>query len=89
MNPSQYNPIQYNAPIAITGAVRGISSDKLYQELGLESLRYRRWPRKLCLFYKIYKNKSTSNLYNSIPDRVKFYSTRSSQINNMYTISKL
>ena len=42
MNPSQYNPIQYNAPIAITGAVRGISSDKLYQELGLESLRYRR-----------------------------------------------
>ena len=47
--------IQYNAAIAITGAIRGTSSEKLYQELGLESLRSRRWLRKLCLFYKIYK----------------------------------
>ena len=30
--------IQYNAAIAITGATRGTSSEKLYQELGLESL---------------------------------------------------
>ena len=65
--------IQYNAAIAITGAIRGTSSKKLYQELGLESLRSRRWLRKLCLFYKIYKNKSPSYLYNLIPDRVKFY----------------
>ena len=28
--------IQYNAALAVTGAVRG-SSEKLYQELGLES----------------------------------------------------
>ena len=49
--------IQYNAAIAMTGAIRGTSSEKLYQELGLESLRSRRWLRKLCLFYKIYKNK--------------------------------
>ena len=48
--------IQYNAAIAITGAIRGTSSEKLYQELGLESLRSRRWLRKVCLFYKIYKN---------------------------------
>ena len=40
--------IQYNA--AITGAIRGTFSKKLYQELGLESLRSRRWLRKLCLF---------------------------------------
>ena len=45
--------IQYNAAIAITGAIRGTSSKKLYQELGLESLRSRRWLRKLRLFYKI------------------------------------
>ena len=75
--------IQYNAAISITGAIRGTSSEKLYQELGLESLRSRRWLRKLCLFYKIYKNKSPSYLYNLIPDRVKFYSTRSSQIDNI------
>ena len=29
--------IQYNAALAVTGAVRGSSSEKLYQELGLES----------------------------------------------------
>ena len=33
--------VQYNAAIAITGAIRGTSSKKLYQELGLESLRSR------------------------------------------------
>ena len=78
--------IQYNAAIAITGAITGTSSEKLYQELGLESLRSRRWFRKLCLFSKIYKNKSRSYLYNLIPDRVKFYSTRSSQTNNISNI---
>ena len=79
--------IQYNAAIAITGAIRGTSSEKLYQELGLESLRSRRWLRKLCLFYKIYKNKSPSYLYNLIPDRVKFYSARSSQIDHISNIT--
>ena len=34
--------IQYNAAIATTRAIRGTSSEKLYQEFGLESLRYRR-----------------------------------------------
>ena len=31
--------IQYNAAIAITGAIGGTSSEKLFQELGLESLK--------------------------------------------------
>ena len=78
--------IQYNAAFAITGAIRGTSSEKLCQELDLESLRSRRWLRKLCLFYKIYKNKSPSYLYNLIPDRVMYYSTRSSQIDNIPNI---
>ena len=47
--------IQYNALSAITGAIRGTLKEKLYQELGLESLQQRRWFRKLCTFYKIYK----------------------------------
>ena len=34
--------IQYNACLAITGAIRGTSKEKLYQELGLESLQLRR-----------------------------------------------
>ena len=34
--------VQYNASLAITGAIRGTSQEKLYQELGLESLRTRK-----------------------------------------------
>ena len=35
--------IQYNASLAITGAIRGTSKEKSYQELGLEFLSSRRW----------------------------------------------
>ena len=35
--------IQYNSALAITGAIRGTSKEKLYQELGLEFLEKRRW----------------------------------------------
>ena len=42
--------IQYNAALAITDAIRGSYREKLYQELGFESLQQRRWYRKLCLF---------------------------------------
>ena len=45
--------IQYNAALAITGAIRGTSREKIYSELGLESLQDRRWYKKLCVFYKI------------------------------------
>ena len=34
--------VQYNAALAITGAIRGSTREKLYQELGLESLKSRR-----------------------------------------------
>ena len=50
--------IQYNACWVITGAIRGTSTEKIYQELGLESLNSRRWFRKLCHFYKIFNDKS-------------------------------
>ena len=39
MNPlEKMESIQYNAAVVITGAIRGTSREKLYQELGLESL---------------------------------------------------
>ena len=47
--------IQYNATLATTGAIRGTSKEKLYQELDLESLRKRRWYRKTCYFFKYLK----------------------------------
>ena len=39
--------IQYNAALAITGAIRGTSKEELYDELGLETLEKRRWYRLL------------------------------------------
>ena len=49
--------VQYKAALAITGAIQGSSREKLYQELGLESLKSRRWYRRLCCMYKIMKKK--------------------------------
>ena len=34
--------IQYNAALAIIGAIKGTSQPKLYKELGLESVKFRR-----------------------------------------------
>ena len=35
--------VQYKAALAVTGAIQGTSREKIYQELGLESLKSRRW----------------------------------------------
>ena len=59
--------IQYNAALAITGAVRGVCREKLYQELGFESLQQRRWYRKLCCLFKIIKRQSPSYLFQLVP----------------------
>ena len=45
--------LQYNAALAITGAIKGTSKLKIYEKLGLESLKFRRWMCHLCVFYKI------------------------------------
>ena len=42
--------IQYNACLAITGTIQGMSREKIYQKLGLESLQLHRWYRNLCSF---------------------------------------
>ena len=59
--------IQYNACLAITSAIRDSSREKIYQELGVESLQHRRWYRKLCYFFKIYNTKSPDYLFQLIP----------------------
>ena len=45
-------PIQFNAALAITGAIRVSSREKLYQELGLECPQKQRWYRKPWYFLK-------------------------------------
>ena len=44
--------LQYNATLAITGAIRGPSTEKTYEDLGLESLKLRRWYRKMSFLDK-------------------------------------
>ena len=68
--------IQYNAALALTGAIRGSSRKMLYQELGLESLQLRRWYRKLCCFYKIYNKQAAGYLTELISTRNQAYQTR-------------
>ena len=58
--------VQHNAVLAITGAIRVTSKQKLYQELGLESLRNRRWLRRMSYIYKIISTKSPPYFYELI-----------------------
>ena len=68
--------IRYNTCLAITGAIRGTSTEKINQELGLESLKSRCWFRKLCHFYKIFNEKLPSHLFNLIPKFNRVHKTR-------------
>ena len=73
--------VQYNAALEITCAIRGTSREKLYQELGLEYLSDRRWCRRLCFFYKIINNQTTSYIKNFIsPKRTSSYRLRISKV---------
>ena len=71
--------LQYSTAIAITRVIRGKSSQKLFQELGLETLKSRRWLRKLCLFYKLIKEQSPAYLFQLIPENKTRHTTRSVQ----------
>ena len=59
--------VQYNAALAITGAIKGSSREKLYQELGLEYLYRRRWARRFCLLYKVFSTGQPSYIYDLLP----------------------
>ena len=59
--------VQYNAALAIASAIRATSKEKLYQELGFESSKDRRWLRRSCYLYKIVSTKQLACLYDLIP----------------------
>ena len=77
----QLESLQYNAALAIRSAIRGSSSEKLCQELGLESLQQRLWFRKLYYFFKIAKNQSPKHLFDKIPTTKTAYRTRNNIVN--------
>ena len=59
--------VQYSAARAVTGTWRGTSREKLYKELGWESLSSRRWSRRFTLFYKIINNLIPTYMKDPIP----------------------
>ena len=60
----------------IAGAMTGTSKEKLYQELGSESLEKRRWYWKLSYFYKIFNKQSPTYLLNINPVSSRSYFIR-------------
>ena len=89
----QYNPnfslnlttvlesVQYSAALAVTGAWGGTNTDKIYEELGWESLYHKRYYRRMTLFYKIVNEYTPEYLRAPIKlARVKPYSFRNSNV---------
>ena len=72
--------VQYKASIAITGAIQGTSHEKMFQELGLESLKSQRWFRHLCCMFKIMKNEAPSYLIVLISKCKQTFSTRNKHL---------
>ena len=69
-------PLQFNACLAITGGIRDTSREKLYEELGLESLQLPCWFRILSCFYKLFNSEHLHYLFKLIPSRSSCYVTR-------------
>ena len=61
--------VQYKAALIVSGCWKGTSQEKLYEELGWESLSDRRWIRRLSTFYKITNGLTPSYLSDHIPKR--------------------
>ena len=72
--------VQYKAALAITGAIHGTSRDKIYEELGLESLKSRRWYKRLTYMFKIMRNDAPDYLIDLIPKCEHLIKTRNSHI---------
>ena len=68
--------VQYNAAVAITDAIIGTSQTNLYNELGLESLTFRRWMKRLCMFCKIKTLTIPEYLNYLIPNDYQTYNTQ-------------
>ena len=71
--------VQCNTYLAITGAIRGTSKEKLYSKLGLKSLQVCHWFRKLCYFYKFYKNGFPQYVLNIVSLRHSSYIIRNAE----------
>ena len=68
---------QYSTALAAAGVWRGTNRQRLYEELGWETLYHRRWYRRLCHFFNLVKSQSPSYLFDEItPERQLNYGLR-------------
>ena len=59
--------VQYQAALAVTGTWKGSSREKIYNELGWESLHHRRYFRRITQFFKIMNGLTPQYLVDPIP----------------------
>ena len=78
--------VQYDAALSIVGAIKGTSRERLYQELGLESLGDRRWYRRLVSFFKLFK-KTVRNITKLLPTRQISYNIDRSNLYCCYRVN--
>ena len=74
----KFKSFQCNSCLAITGAIKETLPEKLYQEVGLQSLKSKLWFRKSFHFYEILNEKSPSYPFDLIPNLNRVYGTRHS-----------
>ena len=60
--------VQYKAALIVSGCWQGTSREKLYNDLGWESLSDRRWSRRMTTFYKILNGMAPSYLLDHLPE---------------------
>ena len=63
---SKIETIQYNMSLAITWALKGTSQEKIYQQFDLESVRSRRWLRRMRCFYKLIATQKSLYLFSLV-----------------------
>ena len=72
--------VQHKAAVAITGAMQGTSRDKIYQELGIELFKSRRWYKRGSCIFKIIKEEAPNYLIHLIPKCGLIIRTRKNHI---------
>ena len=81
---------QYSAALAVSRALRGTNTDKIYEELGWEIRYYRKWYRRLSHFYKLQSDQRPLYLYNEIPhERTFSYKLRRPNLCELSLVSKI
>ena len=69
---------QYNSVLAITEAIRATCQTKINKELDLELLKFRRYFRRLCTFFKIQQS-GVPYLFSLIPQSNHIYNPQQSE----------